>query len=213
MILLPNNIIRRNLSLSLIKQLNIKFIGSYTTLAQVPVSQQKEVAFIGRSNVGKSSLINMLSGKSHVAKVSNTPGKTQTINLFTVDDQWHIVDLPGYGYARTSKSNRAQWSKMVSGYLRGRENLSLLFVLIDSRLPLQEIDQEFLTYCGKNQIPIAIVYTKTDKLSFNQLNKNIRNIQLSLLKSWNQLPEQFITSSQNYIGREELLTYISEINA
>ena len=122
-------------------QLNIKFIGSFTALSQVPKSEFPEFAFIGRSNVGKSSLINMLSGKTHIAKVSNTPGKTQHINLFDIDGQWNIVDLP-----KSSKANRATWSKMVTSYLTGRDNLSILFVLLDSRLPAQKIDMEFMAF-------------------------------------------------------------------
>lgn len=193
-------------------QLNIKFIGSFTALKQVPKSELPEYAFIGRSNVGKSSLVNMISGKTHIAKVSNTPGKTQHINLFDVDGKWNIVDLPGYGYARSSKSNRAEWSKMVTSYLTGRENISLLFVLIDSRLPAQKIDLEFMAFCGKKGIPFSIIYTKSDKSSFNQLNKQLADIQKVLLQSWNTLPDQFITSSADKTGRDEILDYIYSIN-
>ncbi len=193
-------------------QLNIKFIGSYTTLSQCPKSELPEFAFIGRSNVGKSSLVNMLSGKTHIAKVSNTPGKTQTINLFDVDAKWNIVDLPGYGYARSSKANRAIWSKMVTSYLTGRDNLAILFVLLDSRLPAQKIDIEFMAFCGQKKIPFSIIYTKTDKSSFNQLNKQLAEIQKVLLISWNSLPDQFITSAANKTGREEILEYIYRIN-
>ncbi|HQW70284.1 MAG: YihA family ribosome biogenesis GTP-binding protein [Saprospiraceae bacterium] len=193
-------------------QLNIKFIGSFTALSQVPKSEFPEFAFIGRSNVGKSSLINMLSGKTHIAKVSNTPGKTQHINLFDIDGQWNIVDLPGYGYAKSSKANRATWSKMVTSYLTGRDNLSILFVLLDSRLPAQKIDMEFMAFCGQKNIPFVIIYTKADKSSFNQLNKQLAEIQKVLLLSWNTLPEQFITSSSNKTGRDEILDYIDSIN-
>lgn len=193
-------------------QLNIKFIGSFTALKQVPKSELPEYAFIGRSNVGKSSLVNMISGKTHIAKVSNTPGKTQHINLFDVDGKWNIVDLPGYGYARSSKSNRAEWSKMVTSYLTGRDNIALLFVLIDSRLPAQKIDLEFMAFCGKKNIPFSIIYTKSDKSSFNQLNKQLADIQKVLLQSWNTLPDQFITSSADKTGRDEILDYIYSIN-
>ena len=178
----------------------------------MPKSDFPEFAFIGRSNVGKSSLINMLSGKTHIAKVSNTPGKTQHINLFDIDGQWNIVDLPGYGYAKSSKANRATWSKMVTSYLTGRDNLSILFVLLDSRLPAQKIDMEFMAFCGQKNIPFVIIYTKADKSSFNQLNKQLAEIQKVLLLSWNTLPEQFITSSSNKTGRDEILDYIDSIN-
>jgi len=194
------------------KQLNIQFKGSFSSAKSCPSSTLPEYAFIGRSNVGKSSLVNMLSGKNKIAKVSNTPGKTQLINIFEVDGQWNMTDLPGYGYARTSKTNRTAWSKMVADYLTGRENLVLLFVLIDSRLPAQKIDIEFMEFCGKKQIPFSIIYTKSDKSSFNQLNKQLADIQKVLLQSWNMLPEQFISSSQNKTGREEILDYIYQIN-
>ena len=154
----------------------------------------------------------MLSGKTHIAKVSNTPGKTQLINLFDIDGQWNIVDLPGYGYAKSSKANRATWSKMVTSYLTGRDNLSILFVLLDSRLPAQKIDMEFMAFCGQKNIPFVIIYTKADKSSFNQLNKQLAEIQKVLLLSWNTLPEQFITSSSNKTGRDEILDYIDSIN-
>ncbi|KXK21441.1 MAG: ribosome biogenesis GTP-binding protein YsxC/EngB [Candidatus Parvibacillus calidus] len=171
-----------------------------------------EYAFIGRSNVGKSSLVNMLSGKTHIAKVSNTPGKTQLINLFEINEQWIIADLPGYGYAKTSRVNRTAWGKMVTNYLLQRENLVLLFVLIDSRLPAQKIDLDFMEFCGKKQIPFSIIYTKSDKSSTNQLKKQIAEIQKELLRHWNALPDQFISSSQNKSGRDEILDYIYGIN-
>ncbi|MCO6460239.1 MAG: YihA family ribosome biogenesis GTP-binding protein [Saprospiraceae bacterium] len=194
------------------KQLNISFIGSFSTYKSCPENNLPEYAFIGRSNVGKSSLVNMLSGKTNIAKVSNTPGKTQLINLFEVDKEWHIVDLPGYGYAKSSKANRAAWSKMVTDYLKGRKNLVLLFVLIDSRLPAQKIDLDFMEFCGKNNIPFSIIYTKSDKSSFNQLNKQIADIRKTILQYWSSMPDEFVSSSQNKTGREEILEYIYTIN-
>jgi len=194
------------------KQLNISFIGSFSNYKSCPENNLPEYAFIGRSNVGKSSLVNMLSGKTNIAKVSNTPGKTQLINLFEVDKEWHIVDLPGYGYAKSSKANRAAWSKMVTDYLKGRKNLVLLFVLIDSRLPAQKIDLDFMEFCGKNNIPFSIIYTKSDKSSFNQLNKQIADIRKTILQYWSSMPDEFVSSSQNKTGREEILEYIYTIN-
>jgi len=194
------------------EQLNIHFKGSFSDVKTCPASEMPEYAFIGRSNVGKSSLVNMLSGKTHIAKVSNTPGKTQLINLFEVDTKWIIADLPGYGYAKASKVNRSAWSKMVTNYLLQRENLVLLFVLIDSRLPAQKIDVDFMEFCGKKQIPFSIIYTKSDKSSANQLKKQIADIQKVLLQQWNALPEQFVSSSQNKSGRDEILDYIYGIN-
>ena len=193
-------------------QLNIHFKGSFSDVKACPVTTLPEYAFIGRSNVGKSSLVNMLSGKTHIAKVSNTPGKTQLINLFEINEQWNIADLPGYGYAKTSRVNRTAWGKMVTNYLLQRENLVLLFVLIDSRLPAQKIDLDFMEFCGKKQIPFSIIYTKSDKSSTNQLKKQIAEIQKELLRHWNALPDQFISSSQNKSGRDEILDYIYGIN-
>ncbi len=189
-----------------------KFLLSARAVEQFPRPLDFEAAFFGRSNVGKSSLVNMLSGKTHIAKVSQTPGKTQLINLFEINEQWIIADLPGYGYAKTSRVNRTAWGKMVTNYLLQRENLVLLFVLIDSRLPAQKIDLDFMEFCGKKQIPFSIIYTKSDKSSTNQLKKQIAEIQKELLRHWNALPDQFISSSQNKSGRDEILDYIYGIN-
>lgn len=208
-ILLSLQNINRN---QLADQLNISFLGSFSNNKTCPETKLPEYAFIGRSNVGKSSLVNMLSGKTHIAKVSNTPGKTQLINIFQIANQWNLTDLPGYGYARSSKTNRASWNKMVADYLKSRENLVLLFILLDSRLPAQKIDLEFMEFCGKNQIPFAIIYTKSDKSSSNQLNKQIAEIQKAILEHWSSLPAQFVSSSQNKTGRKEILEYIYSIN-
>ena len=140
------------------------FVGSYPSLNQCPQSRQPEYAFIGRSNVGKSSLINMITGRKGLAKVSNTPGKTQFINYFQINGNWHLVDLPGYGYARISKSKRAAWEKMIANYLQNRANLVCTFVLLDAYIPPQPIDMEFINWLGEIQIPFVIVYTKTDRI-------------------------------------------------
>jgi len=189
----------------------VRFIGSFKKESQCPKERKPEFAFIGRSNVGKSSLINMLCNRKGVAKVSNTPGKTQSINYFDIDDQWFLVDLPGYGYARTSKKDRSSWEKMIERYLLIRENLQVAFVLIDIRHELQEIDKEFINWLGENQIPFNIVYTKMDKLKKAQISTNVKKIQSELLKYWNSLPQQFITSSEKHVGREEILNFIKEL--
>lgn len=191
----------------------IEFSGSFTSYKQGPDKMLAEFAFIGRSNVGKSSLINMLSENEKIAKVSNTPGKTQTINYFLVNDSWYMVDLPGYGYAKVSKKLRAQWEKMILDYLEFRPTLMLLFVLIDSRLPAQKLDIEFLQWCGEKGIPVSLVYTKTDKLTKNQLASNLAQIRKTLQNDWEQLPEQFISSAVLKNGRTEILSHIESINS
>jgi len=189
----------------------VNFVGSFTKESQCPGDGLPEVAFIGRSNVGKSSLINMLINRKDLAKISKQPGKTQTINYFNVDQLWYLVDLPGYGYAKISKSKREEWQKMISFYLRNRKPLMCAFVLLDSRHELQEIDKEFIDWLGENQIPFSIVYTKADKISRAEVNKNVRQIQKALLRTWADLPAQFITSSEKMEGRADLLNYIQEI--
>jgi GTP-binding protein len=193
-----------------IKEVN--FIGSFAAEPQCPVSILPEYAFIGRSNVGKSSLINMLTGRKEIARVSKQPGKTQLINMFLVNDSWHLVDLPGYGYAKISKKERARWEKMIERYLVTRLNLRCAFVLLDSRIPLQKIDLEFINWLGERHIPFVIVYTKVDKVPKTKVHKHIDRIKNELLKYWNFLPHQFLTSSEKGTGREEVLNYIEEIN-
>ena len=189
-----------------------KFIISNTDYQKCPESKLPEYAFIGRSNVGKSSLINMLTNHSKLAKTSGRPGKTQLINHFLINDEWFLVDLPGYGYAKVSKESRAGWEKMISDYLIHRENLYSVFVLIDSRLPPQQIDLEFVQWLGEHQIPFSIIFTKADKLSINKVQSNVSKFKKTLLKTWESLPEMFVTSSVNQKGKEEVLAYIEQIN-
>jgi GTP-binding protein len=190
----------------------IEFVGSFEKESQCPKQNKPEYAFIGRSNVGKSSLINMLCQRKSLARVSNTPGKTQTLNFFDINSEWYLVDLPGYGYAKISKKMRAKWEKMIEYYLVHRPNLQLAFVLLDSRIPLQKIDLEFINWLGSLAIPFAIVYTKTDKLKKLEKKKNIERIRKGLLEYWNSLPDEFITSSETGEGREELLAFITDLN-
>jgi GTP-binding protein len=191
---------------------NPKFVGSFVRTDQCPTDERPEYAFIGRSNVGKSSLINMLTSKKDLAKVSQTPGKTQTINFFDMDKKWYMVDLPGYGYARISKSQREVWEKMIGHYLRNRENLCYVFVLIDAMIPPQQMDLDFMRKLSEQGIAFAIVYTKTDRLKIEDRKRNVRNIQTAMLKIWEQLPPEFITSSERGVGKMELLQFIEATN-
>ena len=193
------------------KILNAEFLVSNTTYRKCPGDERPEFAFIGRSNVGKSSLINMLTGKKKLAKTSSTPGKTQLINHFTINEEWYLVDLPGYGYAKASKKNRASWEKFIAEYLLHRESLLTTFVLIDARLEPQKIDLEFMNWCGEKSIPFSIIFTKTDKLSSSALQKNIAFYKKQMLKQWEELPPIFITSSQSKFGRELILNYLQGI--
>lgn len=197
------------------KKLEIKYaeyVGSYPSVSKCPKATKPEYAFIGRSNVGKSSLINMLTGRSGLAKVSGTPGKTQTINYFNIDNTWYVVDLPGYGYAKISKTKRKDWEKMISTYLQKRESLQCACVLLDANIPPQQIDVEFINWLGEMHIPFIIIYTKTDRVRGNKLEDNIKAIQNELLKYWNELPQQFITSANKKDGRSELLNFIYQTN-
>ena len=189
------------------------FVGSFPNERLCPKDNKPEYAFIGRSNVGKSSLINMLCNRKDLAKVSNKPGKTQMINYFLVDKEWYLVDLPGYGYAKISKKKRHEWEKMIEGYLLKRQTLGCAFVLIDLNVPPQSIDIEFINWMGKMQVPYVIVFTKTDRLKKNELNKNLKAFRDELHKYWNELPIQFFTSSTKRTGQDELLQFIREINA
>lgn len=187
-----------------------KFKCSSERISQVPKDDLKDIAFIGRSNVGKSSLVNMLTGIKGLAKVSGTPGKTRLINHFLINDSWYLVDLPGYGYARVSKSTRGEFSKIITDYVLKCEKLHLLFVLVDSRLEPQKIDLNFIDLLGNNGVPFGIIFTKADKLSQAQLNRNIANYKRTLAESWEELPPMFISSSEKGRGRDEILSFIEE---
>jgi GTP-binding protein len=189
-----------------------KFLMSNTDAAKCPKRVHPEYAFIGRSNVGKSSLINMLTGRQKLAKISGKPGKTQLINHFIINDNWYLVDLPGYGYAKVAKTKRAEWQEFVLHYIKQRENLICLFVLIDSRIPPQKIDMDFLALLGEMGIPFVLLMTKTEKLSKNQLKKNIQNIKDAILSEWEEMPEYYLTSAVSEAGKEEILRFISENN-
>lgn len=188
-----------------------KFKCSSERISQVPKDDFKDIAFIGRSNVGKSSLVNMLTGIKGLAKVSGTPGKTKLINHFTINDSWYLVDLPGYGYARVSKSARGEFSKIITDYVLKCEKLHFLFVLVDSRLEPQKIDLNFIELLGQNGIPFGIIFTKADKLSQAQLNRSITTYKRTLSEQWEELPPMFVSSSEKGTGREEILTFIDSL--
>ncbi|HON69768.1 MAG: ribosome biogenesis GTP-binding protein YihA/YsxC [Tenuifilum sp.] len=188
-----------------------KFVASYPSVQKCPKTDLPEYAFIGRSNVGKSSLINMLTCTKALAKVSQTPGKTQLINYYLINDSWHLVDLPGYGYAKVSKGEREKFSDIVLNYILKRENMHLLFVLIDSRLEPQDIDIQFINWLGVNQVPFALVFTKTDKVSSMVLEQNIELHKKVLHESWEELPPIFTTSCVTRTGREDVLNYIDSV--
>ncbi len=185
---------------------------SSPTVGKCPDTDKHEYAFIGRSNVGKSSLINMLTGRKDLAMTSSTPGKTMLINHFVVNDQWHIVDLPGYGYARRSKADREKLEKMIKGYITGRRQMTNLFLLIDSRHKPQQIDLDFMEWLGENGVPFSIVFTKLDKLSPNAGKKLTSDYCAALLERWEELPPVFRTSSADRRGRDAILNYIEEMN-
>jgi len=189
-----------------------EFVISNTKLSLCPPADRAEYAFIGRSNVGKSSLINYITGNKKLAKTSASPGKTQLINHFMINDSWYMVDLPGYGYAVTSQKNRQKWQEFIADYILKRETLLNLFVLIDSRLPAQQIDLDFMEWLGIKGIPFAIVFTKTDKLTSSKLNKNLLAYKKEMLKYWEEIPISFNTSATGKIGREAILNYIESIN-
>lgn len=184
------------------------FAKSSTVLKECPKPNLPEYAFIGRSNVGKSSLINMLCNNNKLAHTSSTPGKTKLINHFLINENWYLVDLPGYGYAKTGKSNREEFAGIIIDYITKRENLICLFVLVDSRLPIQQIDAEFIQWLGQNEVPFCIVFTKCDKLSKGQLKQNIDNYQQKLLLIFDETPNFIITSAEKKTGKEELLGFI-----
>ncbi len=188
------------------------FIISSTTWTKCPDPKMPEYAMIGRSNVGKSSLINMITGRRKLAKISGTPGKTITINHFQINGEWYLVDLPGYGYARRSKTERAKWEKMIKGYILNRENLMTLFTLIDVRHEPQKNDMEFIEWLGMSNIPFVMIFTKADKLTRNQLESNLAAYKKSLLINWEELPPMIVTSSETGLGKEELLNYVENTN-
>ncbi len=190
-----------------------EFIISNSDVDKCPKNLLPEYAFIGRSNVGKSSLINMLTNHKHLAKISGRPGKTQLINHFIINKNWFLVDLPGYGYARVSKSSKKKFQKFITNYFSQRKQLVLAFVLVDIRHKPQPIDLEFMQWLGENQIPFSIIFTKADKLKPNAIDRHIKVYKEELLKSWEDIPEYFITSSSKAIGRDEVLQYIDETNA
>ena len=190
-----------------------EFMKSSARMSECPDPIKPEIAFIGRSNVGKSSLINMLVQRKDLAKTSGRPGKTQLINHFEINEQWYLVDLPGYGYAKTSKTKRAEFQKMITNYIKNRENLINTFVLVDSRHDPQKIDLEFMEWCGMEGIPFSIVFTKIDKLGSSALMKQIARYKKKLLLQWEALPPVFMTSAEGKSGREEVLRYIDELNA
>lgn len=187
-----------------------KFKCSSERISQVPKDDLRDIAFIGRSNVGKSSLVNMLTGIKGLAKVSATPGKTRLINHFLINDSWYLVDLPGYGYARVSKSARGEFSKLITDYVLKCEKMHFLFVLVDSRLEPQKIDLSFIELLGQNGIPFGLIFTKADKLSQAQLNRSIATYKRTLAEQWEELPPMFISSSEKGTGRQEILTFIDE---
>ena len=188
-----------------------EFVKSAFERAHWITDGRPEIAFLGRSNVGKSSLINMVTNRSKLAKTSVSPGKTQTINHYLINNHWYLVDLPGYGYAKVNKSLRYAWGKMIEEYLLKRENLDCLFILIDARLEPQKIDVGFINWAGEKGIPISLIFTKLDKLNKTQFLKNKKLMEQQLHQSWEQLPPMLETSSVKKSGREELLTYIDAI--
>jgi GTP-binding protein len=188
------------------------FICSNTKISALPVANMPEYAFIGRSNVGKSSLINMLVNQHGLAKTSQKPGKTQLINHFLVNEKWYIVDLPGYGYAKVSKNSRESWEKFIRNYITKRESLQCVFVLIDSRLPPQKIDIEFCCWMGEIQIPFVLAFTKSDKQSVNKTTQNIALFKKELSGWFEEIPPIFATSAEKLLGKDEILNFIEQTN-
>lgn len=189
-----------------------EFVISNTDVKKCPESSIPEYAFIGRSNVGKSSLINMLTGKKGLAMTSQKPGKTQLINHFMINDSWFLVDLPGYGYAQRGKEGRENIRRIIEDYILEREQLTNLFVLLDCRHEAQKIDLEFMEWLGENGIPFSIIFTKIDKLSNSKLKENLNKYTAKLLETWEELPPVFLSSSEKRAGRDEILGYIGDIN-
>lgn len=191
---------------------NAIFMQSVVDWRKCPPPTMPEYAFIGRSNVGKSSLINMLVNNKKLAKTSSKPGKTQTINHFLINKEWYLVDLPGYGYASISKAMRDKWKKMIDDYLVSRENLQVVFVLIDSRLEPQKIDLEFIAGLGEKGVPFSIIFTKTDKVSQGKVQSNVQKFYNKLAEEWEEMPYRMLSSAETGKGKEEILSYIENIN-
>jgi GTP-binding protein len=189
-----------------------RFLQSCDTYLKCPKEDKPEYAFIGRSNVGKSSLINILTSVKNLARISTKPGKTQIINHFIINDSWYLVDLPGYGYAKVSKDKKAQWEKFITEYIVKRKNLLCVFVLVDARLEPQVIDVDFMEWLAIDDIPFVIAFTKTDKLKTNELNQHIERYKKYLQGTWETFPHYFITSAQTRKGREEILEFITDTN-
>ncbi len=189
-----------------------EFVKSSEKLVDCPKPVFPEYAFFGRSNVGKSSLINMLTGRKSLAKTSSTPGKTKLINHFLINGAWYLTDLPGFGFAKVSKTSREKWEKMIKNYLRNRENMVCLFFLIDIRHEPLKNDIDYINWLGEAQIPFAILFTKSDKLSLNKLNLNLNSYIKKLSESWDPLPKTIVTSSEKHVGKDEVLEYISHYN-
>ena len=189
-----------------------EFVISNSDVRKCPQDGKPEYAFIGRSNVGKSSLINMLTGRKKLAMTSATPAKTLLINHFIINNEWYLVDLPGYGYAKRSKSQNEKLQEIITGYILDREQMTLLFVLIDCRHEPQKIDLEFIQWLGENGVPFSIIFTKADKLTKTALASNIAAYKKRLLEEWEELPPVFVTSSESAVGRDEVLQYINEVN-
>ena len=189
-----------------------EFVISAPTVTMCPKDTKPEYAFIGRSNVGKSSLINMLAGNKRLAKTSSTPGKTLLINHFIINKEWYLVDLPGYGFAKRSKSEVARLDQMIRGYILGREQLVNVFVLVDIRHEAQAIDLEFINWLGLSSIPFAIIFTKADKLSPGKVKANVEAYKQKMLETWEEMPPYFVTSAEKREGRDEVLDYIEQIN-
>ncbi|KJF42765.1 ribosome biogenesis GTP-binding protein YihA/YsxC [Draconibacterium sediminis] len=189
-----------------------QFVMSNTAVDKCPAPDRPEYAFIGRSNVGKSSLINMLTNKRSLAKISGKPGKTRLINHFLINKEWYLVDLPGYGYAQVPKAERLKWEKMLKNYILKRENLYCLFVLIDSRHEAQKVDLEFMEWLGISEIPFNIVFTKTDKLKPKELEDNLKAYEEKMFQIWETMPGYFVSSAEKGIGKDEILRMIDEVN-
>lgn len=187
-----------------------RFVMSNTDVKKCPEPNKPEFAFIGRSNVGKSSLINMLTGQKKLAKTSSRPGKTQLINHFLVNEDWFLVDLPGYGYAKVSKKSKEKFQAYIVNYVLQRENLYCLFVLVDARHEPQKIDMEFINWLGEKEVPFALIFTKADKLGRTKLDKNLAAYKTELLKDWAELPPLLVSSAEKGMGKEEILSFIEQ---
>ena len=188
------------------------FLQSNTKIDKLPAANKPEYAFIGRSNVGKSSLINMLTNRKQLAKTSSTPGKTITINHFLINENWYLVDLPGYGFAQRSKKDREAWKIMLDNYIKNRKNLVSMFVLVDSRIEPQKIDLEFINHLGELQMPFSIIFTKVDKIKELELQRNLQVYKDKLAEEWDEMPNIFITSSEKEVGKDDVLNYIDGPN-